>query len=224
MQLFRKKDQYDYIYGGGIGPVKAFFIVLGILVLIVGGWLLYRFLTGEPITAFIPIHAPHVTPPPTSATYTDKAGVYTLTYPVQRWNVAAQTAINISIPLPPIDGHVVSFLPVDPSDAGFGAAGQFYAMAFNASPVTILTDARHGTVQSTPRSLTINGYPALYQQDSSNIQTTFTDDEYAVYHNGVTVYFTFREQQGPSLDDDGFDATGYLNDYQSIVDSIRFHN
>jgi hypothetical protein len=206
----------------GFGPAKAFFTILLLVLVGIGGWYVYRFFAQPVGSAVIPVNAPYKAPLPTSATYTDAANVYRLTYPVQQLEVKAQESINISIPLPALDGRVVNFLPIAPNDAGFGANGSFEFMAFSAPATTVLNYAEHGSEQTPVKSLTINGYPALYQQSISTAGTTFTDDEYAVSHNGVTVYFTFRQVQGTSEDVQGFDATAELPAYNSVIRSITF--
>jgi hypothetical protein len=208
----------------GFGPVGVFFTIVLLALLGVGGWYVYQFFAQPVGSATIPVNAPYKAPLPNSATYTDAAKIYSITYPVQRWDVKAQQAVNISIPLPALDGRLVNFLPIAPSDAGFGANGSFEVMAFNAPATTILTDAHHGTQQTLVQSLTINGYPALSQQNISTGGTTFTDDAYVISHNGVTIYFTFREKQGTSPDVQGFDATSELSDFHAILNGTKFLN
>lgn len=208
----------------GFGPVSAFFTILLVILLGIGGWYVYRFFAQPAGSAVIPINAPYKAPLPNSATYTDAAKVYTLTYPVQRWEVKAQEAINISVPLPAIDGRLLNFLPIDPSDAGFGANGAFEVIAFNAPAAAVLHDAEHGSEQTPVQSLILNGYPALYQQSISTEGTSFTDDEYVISHNGVTLYFTFRQVQGSSEDVQGFDASSELPDFHAILNTAKFLN
>lgn len=210
-----------HTYEDGMGPVRTVFTILFVLALGVGGWFVYRFFA-QPVTPVsIPINAPATHVKPLTTTYTDPAGVYRLTYPTN-WQVNAQTSIDESIPLPIIDNKVLNFIPPGPSDSGFGIAGLFNVIAFQATDATVLSDAQHGNQHPGVQSLTINGYPALYQQNISTLGLTFTDDEYTVYHNGVTVYFTFREKQGPAQDVPSFDMSSEVPDFTSIVKSITF--
>lgn len=213
-----RRDYYD-----GPGPVKITFIVLGVIAVLVIGWFIYRFFAGPVTPTNIGLKAPVIKTPPTSATYTDDSKIYTITYPVQRWSAHEASALNLGIPLPPLDNKMVNFIPAYPVDSGYGAAGTLVLIGFKAPGATVLADAKNGSSTGV-KSMTIDGYPALYEQYVNTAGTTFTDDDYAVTHNGVTLYFTFRQEQGPSGDDEGFDATSYLPDVQTIVGSTKFLN
>jgi hypothetical protein len=144
-------------------------------------------------------------------------------FPAQ-WSAKTQDADNLIIQLPTIDSEVVNFIPVVPSDSGFGIDGLISLTAYRSNPQTILNDNNIGTATVTSRTLNINGYEAIFAQKSNSGSPTSTDDEYAIYHNGVTLFFFFIEKQGASQYVQAYDESNELPDFNFIANSVKFLN
>lgn len=207
----------------GMGPAKAIFLGILLLILLAAGWLVYKFFFQTVPPTNIAISAPPKVVVPTSKTYTDKAGIYTVTYPTA-WTVTPDDAINLSIQAPLVDPVILTFTPPAPSDSGFGANGQFELIAFKQDPLTILNDAKTLNAPITPKAVQVDGYSAYYEQEVNNSPPSYTDDKYAIYHNGVTIFVTFRVQQGSNSVVQGYDESSELPQFNSIINTIKFLN
>jgi hypothetical protein len=162
--------------------------------------------------------------------YTDVSKLFSVMYP-SGWT-AANPQEQADMPFTLADPNLMAFTAVNPSTTRPNEVDIF---AFTTSDIqSVLSKDSFGEQQPTPKSMTINGYHALYGQDietgANGTNPTYTIDQYAVTHNGVTLYFSFREQQGNdenvgSANASGaFDYSSTVPDFNLIVKSVKFLN
>lgn len=197
--------------------------MISVIILSIFGYFVYRFIFQPVNPVSIPISAPPPAKPPQPGTYTDPSKTYSVMFPAQ-WSVKTQDADNLIIQLPTIDSEVVNFIPVAPTDSGFGIDGLISLTAYKSDPQTILNDNNIGISTVTSRTLNINGYEAIFAQKNNPGVPTSVDDEYAIYHNGVTLFLFFIEKQGASQDVQAYDESSELPNFNFIANSVKFLN
>jgi hypothetical protein len=162
--------------------------------------------------------------------YTDVSKLFSVMYP-SGWT-AANPQEHADTPFTLADPNVIIFTAVNTSNT---SPIEVDVLAFSTSDVqSVLSKDSYGEQQSTPQSMTINGYQALYGQDietgANGTNPTYTDDQYAVAHNGVTLSFSFREKQGNDENvgaanaSGAFDHTSIVPDFNLIAKSVKFLN
>ena len=79
-------------------------------------------------------------------------------------------------------------------------------------------------VQNNGSPVTINSYPGLYyQQVSTGGQVSSTTDYYGVYHNGVTLIYSFNVLQSNGLPGDpAYNLTSEIPTFLKIINSTTF--
>jgi len=126
-----------------------------------------------------------------------------------------------------------SFPAFTPSNLSAGALNRdnVQVIVFKTDdPKKLLDLYRGGGVQNiASKAMTINSYSAAYYQDvrpttkSGNDMLGYTDDYYAVTHNGLTLLFSFREKQ-TDTSTSSFDSTNIVPTYTELVKSVKFLN
>ena len=167
-------------------------------------------------------------------TYTDPSKIYSVSYP-SSWIVYQASGQGAQTPAPVIDKQAVTFTPPDSPKIGPNESNAIDISAYQSSDASaILKFNQSGNSNTSPQSLTINGYPALYQQfieSGSSSSTTYTDDWYVVTHNGVTIAFWFRDKQDavtypatPQNNTPAFDDSSIVPAFTTFVKSVKFLN
>jgi len=156
-------------------------------------------------------------------TYDDSAKLFTILYP-QNWTIQTEASIGNNL-----ESSTPILRPSNLNPAELSSGAGLYI-----NPVTGSLNAEfQATVYGSganynPTDLTINGFPALYHQivqtTADTGTTSDTKDYYAVANKGVTVLFSWTEQQGSYKDVRGFNLTSYNDTFRSIVESIKFTN
>ncbi len=164
---------------------------------------------------------------PATKTYTDNSKTYTLEYP-KTWTTSEQKPGSAAAVADLLNLLETEFTPENSPAIGSNPSTPNMAgvIAFKSSDTqTILNTYVSGDGQTTPQSLTINGYRAMYQKAIATKYLSYTDDIYAVTHNGVTLLFQFREKQGSGANGTpAFDATNTVDAYTTLVKSVKFLN
>ena len=162
--------------------------------------------------------------------YTDTAKLYSVKYPSD-WTVS-NSAVHADTASTLADQKQAAYAAPNPSNA---SPTEVSVLAYTTSNLqSVMSQYSFGDKPTTPQSTTINGYQALYGQDietgSTGTNPTYTVDHYAVTHNGVTLLFSFREQQGddenvgtPSASG-AYDHTSVTPQFTKLVKSVRFLN
>lgn len=162
--------------------------------------------------------------------YTDTAKLYSVKYPGS-WTVS-NPAVHADTPFTLADTNQAIFEAPNPSNT---SPTEVFILAYATSNLQdVMSQDSFGDKPTTPQSMTINGYQALYGQDietgSTGTNPTYTVDQYAVTHNGVTLLFSFREQQGNDENVGTPSASGAYNhtsatpQFTGLVKSVKFLN
>jgi hypothetical protein len=160
--------------------------------------------------------------PSTTKTWT-YSRTYSISYP-SNWTVGETTGDDTSPNQ--ASGPFITFSPKGlPSQAlpisvtVFNTADINSVMSNNAVP---------SNATNSPKSLTINGYPALYYQEvvpttSVSGSLGFTDDFYAVTNSSTntTLLIEFQESQKGALGET-YNATSFVPAYNAFVKSVQF--
>lgn len=230
MGSFKKNEK-------GFGAVEAVLIIVIIVLIGAVGYLVYKNHHKTPakvvtVTKTVTA-APKSTTTTTSTTktYTDPSSTYSLVYP-NTWTVA-QSGAGDQPPATVINKLETTFTAPGAPDIATNDPNTINVIAYQTSDEASIFKFYASGTSTTPENLTINGYPAMYQQsvvDSSG-GSSYTDDNYVVTNNGVTIDFNFREQQGaityaasPQDNVPAFNDSSLVPAYASLVKSVKFLN
>jgi Tfp pilus assembly protein PilV len=246
MGKLRKNDS-------GFTMVEVLLVLILAVLIGLSGWYVYH--TEHKTSANTSSKTSKTTPIASMLTWTDPSKLYTLNYP-SNWTVQQSTgSFQVLIDFTSADTpNATYFIPANsPSNSGSylsqdlnksAEPNEVTVSAYTTSGTQdVLLDESFGNEQTPPQNLTINGYPALYDQDiltstgaqaqyqadlntpgisNATVPATFTTDRYTVTHDGVTVFFIFTEQEGSSNNQTAFNATSTVPEFTSLVNSIRF--
>ncbi|HET9098250.1 MAG TPA: hypothetical protein VFN51_01390 [Candidatus Saccharimonadales bacterium] len=171
----------------------------------------------------------------TTKTYTDSSKTYTLSYPTS-WTESEQgTGDLVGVTYNLLDTTSGIFIPpnTSPISTNPSVPNSIHVTAFKTTDIKgLLSQYVTGDGNTTPQQLTINGYQAYYQKDTSTSSSNgYTDDDYAVTNNGVSVVFQFRVQQdaisysaSPKDNVPAFNDSNVVPAFTSFVKSIKFLN
>lgn len=156
-------------------------------------------------------------------TYTDPAKSFTVSYP-QNWTVQTEASTSNSL-----ESSIPILHPPYLNTAELNSGAGIYINATKNSLNSEFEAIVYGSGSSySPTQITINGYQGLYHQVVQTAAETGTisdtKDYYAVAHDGVTVLFSWTEQQGSYENVSGFNLTTYNATFRSVVESIKFTN
>lgn len=163
--------------------------------------------------------------------YTDTAKLFSLKYP-SGW-ISTDSVIRADTPYALADKSQSIFTA--PSTAQSDSPTEINVMAWSTTDIQgVAKSNSFGDKPTATQSMTINGYQALYWQDietgSTGTNPTYTADYYAITHGGVTLIFSFREQQGndsylgTSSASGAFDHTNTVATFTLLVKSVKFLN
>jgi hypothetical protein len=217
----------------GFGAVAALLIVVVVIVIGLVGWLVYRnqHKTTTANSAAATGTTSTASPGAQSMkTYTDPSTLYSVSYPGS-WTTSS-SRIQADSAIPFADPNLSLLVPANapPTSTQSASPNGVDIIAFSTSDTqAALTERTFGDKKPTPKSVTINGYSGLYQQDiAANPKQlpTYTDDQYAVTHNGVTLVFEFREKQGSNAASSSFtfNVSNTVPAFTAIVQSVKFLN
>jgi hypothetical protein len=218
----------------GFGAIAALLIVVVIIVIGLVGWLVYRnqhqTTPANAVAAAKTASTSSQTTTQSTKTYTDPGKLYSVSYP-GTWTTTS-SRINADSAIALADPNLSLLVPVNapPTSTQSASPNGVDIIAFSTSDTqAALTQRTFGDNKPTPKSLTVNGYSALYQQDiAANPKQlpTYTDDQYAITHDGVTLVFEFREKQGSNAASSSFtfNVTSTVPAFTAIVQSVKFLN
>jgi hypothetical protein len=221
----------------GFSGVEVFLGLVIVIILGFAGWYIYHVNHKTIVTNSSSTQTTSATgtaQAQTTKAYLDSSNVYSVQYPA-KWTVNEQQPGD-TIPAPLLDSQKVQFVPINaPELSTVQSAGEVSSNGVDiytyksSNARSILNFWVTGNQQTSIKSLTLNGYSALYQQSISTATPTsgpsYTDDVYAVTHNGVTVLFTFREKQSAdSFGTPAFNATDTVPAFTALVKSVKFLN
>lgn len=176
----------------------------------------------------------------TSITYPGKS--FTFSYP-NGWKVNRQI-LPSDMPSAPdgMQGELYELIRPDAPKTLGGEPVGIYVSAFKSGNTgNVLKSADGGTTIKNRRNVTIDGYTAMFQQNvpintrtQSSTPSSYTEDNYAVTHDGETAVFTFLLNQSsipaypgvgiqPGLPSEpAFNEASLLPTFNAIVTSIKF--
>ncbi len=220
------------------GAIEIILIIIIIVTIVLIGWYIHHVSQSANGTYNQAIHTNSSSPPKFSSkqktptkTYIDSSETFMVTYP-SAWGVGA-VPMQSGTPFPLVNSDLVSLTPPNAPSTLTGAKrpNALTIIVFQTgNTLGVLKKSSFGNEQTAPKRLTINGYTAYYQQDTATRNAsqapTFTDDQYAVTHNGVTLLVSFRERQGVDKNSHsvGFNASATVPTVIKIVNSIKFRN
>lgn len=150
--------------------------------------------------------------------YTDSAGVFSLTYPVSLQLRLSEDCCEG----PPADwtkeSRPFELFPLEEA----GIKSRLWASIGTAEEIQNYrqnwTDNGHPVEQ-----VTINGYQAekarkVFKGDAEE----YADTEYIISHEGKAIFLSYREYHHHDMSGTNYDATDYKDDYESVINSIKF--
>ncbi|GEM_PF-2187275 len=222
----------------GFSPVESI-LVLVIIAMIAGvGWYVYRAMKNTnnayssatvTSTSGSPKFGKATKSTTATKTYTDQSNVYTVSYPAS-WTLGQGGGGGDTHPAALLDELAATLTPPNAPDVGANDPNAIDIQSYRSSDTAgIMKFYITGDGNTTPRKLTINGYDAVYQQSIGGVgksSIAYTDDNYVVTHNGVTVVFFYRVKQSATQQDNipPFDVSSTVAAFTDVVKSIKFLN
>ena len=162
--------------------------------------------------------------------YTDTSKLFSVMYPKDWTNT--NPPVHADTPFTLADQNQSVFSALNPSNS---SPTEIDVLAYSTSDLqSVYSKDSFGDKPTTPQTMTINGYQALYGQDietgSTGTTPTYTADQYVVTHNGVSLLFSFREVQGndaylgTASASGAFDHSALVTDFTLLVKSVKFLN
>jgi hypothetical protein len=155
--------------------------------------------------------------------YTDSSGTYSFSYP-ENWAVSEKPYSGDFLS-DSVSGKNVQIVPESsPSiTSDVNLPNYVSLVSYKTTNTNEVIEGLLGTLPNQPQTISINGVRSQYVKVNSS---GYTDEDYFLTHNTITLVVTFREKQSSTLGGNSttFDATKDAASFNELVKSIKFQD